>query len=433
MERGLTGAPALPRVPCWTLGRRASALHLKLAGCGVEAGMAGGRGADQNWRGLLAAVLLSSPALAQEPVDEAAPESTEEAPIETAAMDTTALPSVEREVPAVDVAAPVATPEAPKKKKKKKEAKVEPLGENPDAADDAKHERKLRVFGRVFARASADEREDFTRSISVSSARLGVTTSFEYVEAEVTADLSSKSMLKDAFVRLSDSAKQLRLYGGQFKAPFLARTLESTWDLPLMRRGLVEDYLTETHAMGGRRLGLMGEVRLKETWNLKVSGGLFEGSKDELGQRTSEDASARVSVRPFKALTVGASSYMSQVFEGTKKHAVAADGTLELGNLALSGEAVTGQLALGPFTAQMGLVSYTLPLGKTREWAVQPLLGGEALQLRGEVTGRGWAAVGGFNILYSDSFKAQLQAERALRPGDEAPGTEYSLQLATRF
>jgi hypothetical protein len=37
------------------------------------------------------------------------------------------------------------------------------------------------------------------------------------------------------------------------------------------------------------------------------------------------------------------------------------------------------------------------------------------------------------NILFSDAFKAQLQAERALRPGDESPGTEYSLQLATRF
>jgi hypothetical protein len=49
------------------------------------------------------------------------------------------------------------------------------------------------------------------------------------------------------------------------------------------------------------------------------------------------------------------------------------------------------------------------------------------------VAGRGWAAVGGFNLLFSDSFKAQLQAEHALRPGDETPGTEYSLQLATRF
>jgi hypothetical protein len=258
-----------------------------------------------------------------------------------------------------------------------------------------------------------------------------VSASFDYVEAEVSADLSSKTILKDAFVRVADGNKRLRLYAGQFKAPFLARKLESRWGLPLMHRGLVDDYLTDTHQLGGRRLGLMGEVRLKEMWNLKISGGLFQGAEDELGDHTSEDAAARVTVRPFKALTVGASSYLAQVTEGTPRHALAAEATLRLGALALSGEAVSGRLGLGPFTAQLGLASYMVPLAKG--WALQPVAGVEALQLRGDVAGRGWAAVGGFNLLFSDSFKAQLQAERALRPGDEAPGTEYSLQLATRF
>lgn len=379
--------------------------------------MVGWRGVDWNWRGLLAAVLLSTPAFGAE---------TAEALEET--------PAASSEVPSVGPAAPVAASEAPVQKKKKKKAKVEPLGESsesPEAASDEEEARTVRLFGRVFARASADGREDYSRSLSVPSARVGVNATFEYVEAEVTADLSSKNPLKDAFVRLADGDKNLRLYAGQFKAPFLARELEGTWGLPLMRRGLVDDYLTETHGLGGRRLGLMGEVRLKEAWGLKVSGGLFEGSKDELGQRTSEDAAARVTVRPFKALTVGASSYMSQVFAGTQRHAVAADGTLHLGALELSGELVSGQLGVGPFTAQLGLASYTLPL--SHEWALQPLVGAEALQLRGDLAGRGWAAVGGINILFSDSFKAQLQAERALRPGDEAPGTELSLQLATRF
>ena len=369
------------------------------------------RWVEWNWRGLLAAVLVGAPALAQqERATEAQP--------------------VSPEAPVVDPAAPVASAEAPAKKKPKK-AKTEPLSENPEAADDAEPERTVRIFGRVFARASADEREDYARSLSVPSARVGVSTSFEHVEAEVTADLSSKTMLKDAFVRLADGGKRLRLYAGQFKAPFLARELESTWRLPLMRRGLVDDYLTETHQLGGRRLGLMGEVRLKETWNLKISGGLFQGAEDEFGDHTSEDAAARVTVRPFKALTVGASSYLTQVMEGTRQYAVAADASLHLGALALSAEAVSGRLALGPFTAQLGLASYTLPLA--RDLALQPIAGAEALQLRGDVAGRGWAAVGGFNLLFSDSFKAQLQAEYALRPGDESPGTEYSLQLATRF
>jgi hypothetical protein len=382
--------------------------------------MGKGRWAEWNWRGLLAAVLVSAPALAQQ---EPAPEEQPASP-EVASLEPTA-PVISTEAPA----------EQEKEKEKKKKAKVEPLGESPeavaDAADNAEKVPTVRVFGRVFARASADEREDYARALSVPSARVGVSTSFDYVEAEVSADLSSKSILKDAFVRIADGNKRLRLYAGQFKAPFLARELESTWGLPLMRRGLVDDYLTETHQLGGRRLGLMGEVRLKEKWNLKISGGLFQGAEDEFGDHTSEDASARVTVRPFKALTVGASSYLTQVTEGTRQHAVAAEATLHLGALSLSGEAVRGRLAVGPFTAQLGLASYTLLLAK--DWALQPLAGVEALQLRGDVAGHGWAAVGGFNILFSDSFKAQLQTERALRPGDEAPGTEYLLQLATRF
>ena len=55
------------------------------------------------------------------------------------------------------------------------------------------------------------------------------------------------------------------------------------------------------------------------------------------------------------------------------------------------------------------------------------------MQLRGAQAARGHALLGGLNVLYDTLFKAQLQAERALRPGDESPGLELSVQLATRF
>jgi len=292
---------------------------------------------------------------------------------------------------------------------------------------------RLRLFGRLFARMSADERQEYARTLSIPSARVGVSASLRYLEAEVNADLSSKTLLKDAFVRLSDSSQRLRLYGGQFKSPFLARALESSWQLPLVRRGLVEDYLTETHQLGGRRLGLMGEVSVKEAWRLKVSGGVFQGARDkDLGTRAGEDAALRVSVRPLKGLTLGASGYLAEVFEGTRHHAAAADGTLRLGGLEVSGEYVTGRLAVGDFHAQLALASFTLPLGE-EGWALQPVAGVEAMQLRGPVRGQGHGFMGGLNVLFSEHFKALLQAEHALRPGDEAPGVEYSLQLATRF
>jgi hypothetical protein len=310
----------------------------------------------------------------------------------------------------------------------------EPLSEGGEGllGDSTKKGLRVRPFGRVYARMSADEREQYVRSLSIPSARVGLAASLSRVDAEVTADLSSKSILKDAFVRVANDAKQLRLYGGQFKAPFLERELESSWALPVVRRGLVANYLEDTHHLGGRRLGLMGEVDLKKAWRLRVSGGVFEGAKDVNGNRLGEDAAMRVSVRPVKPLTLGVSTYLTEVFAGTRQHALATDAALRLGPLELSGEFVRGRIAPGPFQGGLALASYVLPLG-LEGWAVQPLAGAELLRLVGPSRAGGYALVGGINILYSQHFKAQLQVEHALRPGDELAGLEYSFQLATRF
>ncbi|AEI66020.1 hypothetical protein LILAB_20600 [Corallococcus macrosporus] len=310
------------------------------------------------------------------------------------------------------------------------------LGENPDALDDKpKSEvQTIRVIGRVSARARADERNQFQRRLSIADARVGVSTSLANLEAEVTADLADSQMLKDAFVRLADDNKRFRLYGGQFKTPFLQRSLESSWDLPIQSRGLVEEYITETHQMGGRRMGLMGEVRLKNVWKLKISAGFFQGAIDEAGARLKEDAAARVSVRPFnfKPLTVGVSTYVSEAMDLARKHAVAADAELKLAGFVFTGEAISGRLPMGPFTAQMLLAQYLIHVGD--EWAIQPVAGVEALQLRGDtVRGDGHSLVGGFNVLLGTRFRAQFQTERALRPGDEFPGLQHSIELGARF
>ena len=327
-----------------------------------------------------------------------------------------------------------ATPPGKKKKAKPGPQQEDSLGEDPTALDDTPPEevQTVRVFGRVYARASADERVKYQRTLSIPSARVGVGTSLPNLEAEVSADLADTSLLKDAFVRLADDKKRLRLYGGQFKAPFLQRRLEGSWSLPIQGRGLVDDYLTDTYELGGRRLGLMGEVRLKSLWDVRVSAGVFQGSKDELGVRTKEDLAGRVSVSPLKKrLTLGVSTYVAEALDRARRHAVAADAELKLGPLAVSGEFVTGRLPVGPFTAQLMLASWTVPMGP--EWALQPVVGAEGLQLRGDVEGRGHSVVGGLNLLLGNRFRGQFQVERALRPGDAAPGLEYSLQLATRF
>ncbi|MFY0530150.1 hypothetical protein ACN28I_45630 [Archangium gephyra] len=409
--------------------------------------MGEGRGVGKGRRGLLATVLLlGTPVLAAEPapdaeawqpeVDASQPEVDTARPEEVAALTPDELDAPTPSPVEAPTSAQVEVPK-PAKAKEPKPKREEPLSEGGEGTSaNAEEQPGLRVvpFGRVFARVSADEREQYARSLSIASARVGLAASLPHLEAEVTADLSSKSLLKDAFVRVADGKKRLRLYGGQFKAPFLARELESAWRLPVIRRGLVADYLEDTHNLGGRRMGLMGEVSLKEAWKLKVSGGVFQGTKDDdTGIRASEDAALRASVRPFKALTLGASTYFAQAFEGARTYALAADAVLRLGGLAVTGEYVNGHLPTGPFAAQMGLASYTLPLPLVEGLALQPVAGAEMMQLMGPLKARGYAFVGGFNVLYSEHFKAQLQAEHALRPGDEAAGFEYSLQLATRF
>ncbi|MCY1076490.1 hypothetical protein [Archangium lansingense] len=410
--------------------------------------MGGRRAGEKGRRGILATVLLlGMPVLAAEPAPET---ETSQPEVDASQPEVDASqPEVDAAQPEIAALTPEVTPEEappkptaveapnsakPKEPKPKLEEPLSEGGEGTSASAEGKRGLRVVPFGRVFARVSADEREQYARSLSIPSARVGLAASLPHVEAEVAADLSSKSLLKDAFVRVADGKKRLRLYGGQFKAPFLARELASSWQLPVIRRGLVADYLEDTHNLGGRRLGVMGEVSLKEAWKLKVSGGVFQGTKDEdTGIRASEDAALRASVRPFKVLTLGASSYFAQAFEGARTYALAADAVLRLGGLEVMGEYVNGHLPTGPFSAQLGLASYTLPLGLVEGLAVQPVAGAEMMQLLGPLKARGYAFVGGFNVLYSEHFKAQLQAEHALRPGDETSGFEYSLQLATRF
>ncbi|MFB1484304.1 hypothetical protein [Corallococcus sp. RDP092CA] len=423
----------------------------------------GGKGLEEKgWRrGLLVAVLLGLPAVAgaaPEPDEDAAAEGADQ-PLQVSGDDDAKEPEGESEealggavaqaMPAgsqgpisgtpeqvTEPGAPVPDAAVPGKKKKRTGPKEDTLGEAPDEADKADDKdgprQRIRVFGRVFARAAADERQKYERDLGIESARVGVAASLSNLEAEVSADLASKTILKDAFVRLADDDKRLRLYAGRFKSPFLQRSQESAWRLPLQERGLVEDYLTETNDLGGRRLGFMGELRLKEAWGLKLSAGLFQGGEDATGKRLSEDGSARLSIRPFKFLTLGTSTYLTQVIDGTKQYATAADAEVTLWGLSVTGEAAAGRLALGPFRSQSVLAYWTVPVGR-EGWAVQPVVGAEALQLQGGIQAQGHSVTGGFNVLLADSFKAQVQAERALRPGDVAPALELSVQLATRF
>jgi hypothetical protein len=296
---------------------------------------------------------------------------------------------------------------------------------------------EVRVGGRVFARAGADEREAFARTLTLPSARVGVDAAWGLVDAELSAELTSRTLLRDALLRLRDPSDTFRLSAGQFKSPFMARQLESAWDLPLLSRGLVEDFVVDTHGLGGRKAGLMLEARPDALpGKLRAAVGVFRGARDADTQRTGEDVAARLTARPFKGLTLGASGYAADV-GGSRRHwSGGGDLLARFKKVSLQAEALTGVLPAGRFTSQTAIAWVDVPLDGREVWGLQPLLGAEALQLRGEggaVAGQGWSMVGGANVLYGDFFKLLLQAERALKPGDTAPGTSVALQLGARF
>lgn len=338
------------------------------------------------------------------------------APEETVAAAT--LPAPDPVVPEA-IAEPVARPAEPKPKKDEEEP-AQPS------------EPQVRVSGRVLARGESDQRTAFEREVGIAQARLEIEASYGFADAVIEADLAGEELLKDAYLRL-EAGEQLRFYGGQFKAPFLQRQLESTWDLPRVGRGLVEDYLVETHQLGGRRLGVMTEAKLPWLPGLKVSGGLFQGARDLTDQVLGEDAALRLQLKPWKPLKVGANAYVAEVFDRIRRYAVATDATLSAGKLELTGEAGFGQVVPGKFTSQSAIATYEV-LATANGWSVRPTLSGEALQLRTrDGVGFGWGGAVGVNALLDDRFKFQLQLQRAQRADDDRPANDVAVQVGARF
>jgi hypothetical protein len=293
---------------------------------------------------------------------------------------------------------------------------------------------EIRVSGRVFARGSTGEREQWARDLSVPSARAQVEARFGIARAVIEADIASTNLVKDAYVRL-EPADGWRVYAGQFKAPFLARSLESRWRLPLISRGMVDDYLTDKQQLGGRRLGLMGEARLDGLRRLELQLGAFQGARDEVGRRLGEDLSARVALEPVrKRLEVGASSYFGDPLGGgLSRFAAGADLAFDVGGFRLGAEALGGRLPAGRFAAELLYAAWRIPVGQSGDWAVEPLAAAESLQVFADTTGVGGGVLGGVNFHYGERLRLQTQLGRALGPGDTTAATRIDVQLGARF
>ncbi|HEX2876646.1 MAG TPA: hypothetical protein VHP33_35590 [Polyangiaceae bacterium] len=130
-----------------------------------------------------------------------------------------------------------------------------------------KHE--LLLKGRLFTLAEVSHRNETvvasgggleTRDrnaldLELQSARFGVNyrSPLRFLSAQLEFDVASKPLVKDAFIEVG---KTFFVKAGQFKVLSSTFELESPWTLPLVRRGLVHDLMTDWLDIAGRRPGV---------------------------------------------------------------------------------------------------------------------------------------------------------------------------------
>lgn len=170
----------------------------------------------------------------------------------------------------------------------------------------------IELTGRVYARETFEPaglkpgpEDPWTGRFSLASARVGVKYRRDDLVLDIDAELEGEPRLKDAFIHLDTGYFGTAIRAGQFKAPFAALALESTWTLPTIDRGVLDNLLIDRLQIGGRRPGAQVEWRGNGSWQPLLEMGIWRGT-DQEGQLRDDDTSevigettgARISVRP---------------------------------------------------------------------------------------------------------------------------------------
>ena len=300
-------------------------------------------------------------------------------------------------------------------------------------AEDEEQATKLpRVYGRVLANTTADERSLYERQFNVTDARIGASAEpFDWLQTVLEVDASSHAPIKDAYGRFRDPSHRYRLYAGQFKAPSTARYEESNWELPLVDRGVVDDFLQKAGFVG-HRIGLMIERKAKGKHDLlSFRAAVLQGADDDAGIHTGEDAAGRVEYRVLKPLTVGVGGYWGGLTGPFHRHTLTLDSTLRVRALRVTAEVTHGHGWPGAFSTGTALVTYDIPLDESGNWVLQPIAAAEAIRVPTAISG--YSTRVGMNLLVGDTFKVKLQGEDALRPQETWSGKALTAQFGARF
>jgi hypothetical protein len=222
---------------------------------------------------------------------------------------------IEPAEPALDAAAtspaPASEPvaERPKKKHKKKHkgaaerddklGDAEPqsdelLRDEPATKDDElakanKHD--LRLKGRVLVLGEVSHRRETVVGSTgalearnrdavdlwLRSARVGIDyrSPLRFLRAQIEIEAARKPRLKDAYLQ---AGKKFFVKAGQFKLPSPALEQESSWHLPLARRGMLHDLMTDWLDIAGRAPGIAIGYHGRSNLKLRLTLGAFQGS-----------------------------------------------------------------------------------------------------------------------------------------------------------
>ncbi len=250
----------------------------------------------------------------------------------------------------------------------------------------------------------------------------------EFEATDADAGRGALELLRDAYIRIRP-LRALEFRVGQFKKPFGAIELWGRGSLPLIDRGLANDWLVSELGYGDRDVGAQIEGRLLRHPRLEYQVGVFNGAGANAGEDgDSKDVAGRLELRPLDMLELFASGSLKHFDEVARpdlpSRAVMGEvgAELEIGEATILAQGMYGQnyysIDEAESWAAVLYAGYMLPLTDVWRLQLEPLAKGEVVKIEDHVRDAHiFEVTAGVNLHVGDLFRLMVQGD-ILRPMD---------------